>query len=462
MIRRISAAFFVVVVLFFASCKKDADDGPNNPPPDPPDPPSAEDLVKDTVLMIAQDVYLWNTQIPSNFDARSYADPNAEMMAIRQYSNETGFTDPVDRFSFAITQEEWDNTSSGIEQDFGMSIFFFTPTDLRVKYAESASPSGLAGIKRGWQIVKINGNAKIDTTAASIDRIVEAVFYSSNTSFTFKKPDGSTVDITLDAATYQTHPVFADSVYTVNSKNVGYLALNSFLGDTTDIYNRFSTIFSNFQAQNVSEVIIDLRYNGGGYVSMAEKLANYLVPSAGNNQVMLKQTFNSNYSSYNSTTRYNKIGSLNIDKVFFIVSDNTASASELLINALKPFVDEALVGPAYNTYGKPVGYFPIPVGDWYTFPISFKTVNKDGYGNYFDGFTIDHPTGDGLDKDWGDTEENCLRSVLTYIQTGVFGFVDNGSTNISGATVSRNLKNVNKALQPKVFTGAIGKGKFVR
>lgn len=460
--RKFSAALYVVITLFLFSCKKDVDDGSNNPPPEPPDTPSAEDLVKDTVLMIAQDVYLWNTQIPSNFDARSYADPNAEMIAIRQYSHETGFADPVDRFSFAITQEEWDNTSNGVAEDFGMSIFFFTPTDLRVKYTESASPSGLAGIKRGWQIIKINGNSKIDTTEATIKRIVDAVFYSSNTSFTFKKPDGSTVDISLNAATYQTHPVFADSVYTVNSKNVGYLALNSFLGDTTEIYNRFSNIFSNFQAQNVSEVIIDLRYNGGGYVSMAEKLANYLVPTAGNNQVMLKQTFNSNYSSYNSTTRYNKIGSLNIDKVFFIVSDNTASASELLINALKPFVDEALVGPAYNTYGKPVGYFPIPVGDWYTFPISFKTVNKDGYGNYFDGFTIDHPTGDGLDKDWGDIEENCLRSVLTYIQTGVFGFVDNGSTNISGATVSRNLKSVNKALQPKVFTGAIGKGKFVR
>ena len=132
-----------------------------------------------------------------------------------------------------------------------------------------------------------------------------------------------------------------------------------------------------------------------------------------------------------------------------------------MINALKPFVDEALVGPAYTTYGKPVGFFPIPVGDWYTFPISFKTVNKDGNGNYFHGFTIDHPTGDGLDKDWGDVDENCLRSVLTYIKTGVYGWAHDGSVNISGATVNINLKTVNRALQPKAFTGAIGKQKFV-
>jgi carboxyl-terminal processing protease len=463
---KFSAALCVVVVLFFVSCKKNVDDSTTNPPPDDSTSnPSPDDLVKDTVLLIARDVYLWNTQIPATFDARSYADPVAEMEAIRKYSHETGFTNPVDRFSFAIKQTDWDNLSNGVEEDFGMSVFFNTATDLRVKYAESASPSGLAGIQRGWQIIKINGNAQIDTSSATINRIVNAVFYSSSSSFTFKKPDGSTVDISLTAGTYQSHPIFADSVYTVNGKNIGYLALNSFLGDTTQIYNGFSSIFSNFQAQNVSEAIIDLRYNGGGYVNMAEKLADYLVPTAGNNQVMYKQTFNANYSSYNSTTKYNKLGTLNIDKIFFIVSDNTASASELLINALKPFVSETLVGPAYNTYGKPVGFFPIPVSDWYTFPISFKSVNKDGNGNYFNGFTIDHPTADGVDKNWGDVNENCLKSILTYINTGVFGFAQTGSVNISGATVKSNLQSVNNTLQAKTFRdafkGAVSKQKFM-
>jgi hypothetical protein len=465
--KKISAALCVAAVLFFASCKKSVDDNSTtNPPPgDSTNNPSADDLVKDTVLMISQEVYLWNTQIPSNFDARSYASPVEEMEGIRQYSHETGFTDPVDRFSFAIKQADWDNVSTGVQEDFGMSVFFNTPTDLRVKYAEVESPSGQAGIQRGWQIIKINGDSQIDTSAASINRIVDAVFYSSNSSFTFKKPDGSTVNISLTAGTYQTHPIFADSVYTVNGKNVGYLALNSFLGDTTEIYNEFSNIFSKFQAQNVSEAIVDIRYNGGGYVAMAEKLANYLVPTAGNGQVMYKQTFNNNYSDFNTTAKYKKLGTLNIDKLFFIVSDNTASASELLINALKPFVDETLVGPAYNTYGKPVGFFPIPVGDWYTFPISFKTVNKDGYGNYFNGFTIDHPTADGVDKNWGDVNENCLKSILTYINTGEFGFAQPGSVDISGAAAKSSLSSINNRLQTKTFRdafkGAVTKQKFV-
>jgi len=463
--KRISAALCVITVLFLASCKKSIDDGSTTPPPpvDSTANPTPEDLVKDTVLLIARDVYLWNTQIPSDFDARSYADPIAEMDAIRQYSIEPGFANPVDRYSFAIKQTDWDNLSNGIEQDFGMSVFFYTATDLRVKYAEQASPAGLAGIERGWQIIKINGNSQINTSEASVNMIVNAVFYSSNTSFTFKKPDGSTVDISLTAATYQSHPIFADSVYAANGKKVGYLALNSFLGDTTEIYSEFGSIFNNFQSQNVNEVIVDLRYNGGGYVSMAEKLANYLVPTAGNNQVMYKQTFNANYSSYNETTVYHKLGSLNVDKIFFIVSDNTASASELLINSLKPFVSETLVGPSDTTYGKPVGFFPIPAGEWYAFPISFRTVNKDGNGNYFGGFKVDHPTDDGLDKNWGDVDENCLKSILTYIKTGTFGFAHTGSTNISNGTINTTFNTAaNKTLETRTFKGAVGKTKFVR
>ena len=113
-----------------------------------------------------------------------------------------------------------------------------------------------------------------------------------------------------------------------------------------------------------------------------------------------------------------------------------------------------MVGPAYNTYGKPVGFFPIPVGDWYTFPISFKMVNKDGYGNYFNGFTIDHPTADGVDKNWGDVNENCLKSILTYINTGEFGFVQTGSVNISGASAKSSLPSVNSRLQTKTFRDA--------
>ena len=143
-----------------------------------------------------------------------------------------------------------------------------------------------------------------------------------------------------------------DSVYTVNTKKIGYLSYNSFLGDTAKTYAEFQRIFNRFATQNINDVVIDLRYNGGGYVTVQNKLANYLVATSANGSVMMKQQYNDKYPQYNETTNFRKAGSLNLNRVFFIVSNNTASASELLINNLKPYMDVKLIGPS-KTYGKP-------------------------------------------------------------------------------------------------------------
>lgn len=298
-----------------------------------------------------------------------------------------------------------------------MNVFFNAEGDLRVRYVERSSPAGLAGIRRGWRITKINNSTNIATSNANF--IIDAVYNSQSSSFTFQKPDGSSVDITLNGAAYQEHPVFFDSVYTTGTKKLGYLVFNSFLGDTVEIYNEFQRVFAKFAQQNVDEVAIDLRYNGGGYVSVQQKLANYLVNSSANGQLMMKEQFNDKYSQFNETFNFQKLGSVNLNRVFFIVSSNTASASELLINNLKPYMNVMLVGPS-KTYGKPVGFFPIPVGDWYIFPVSFRSTNKNGEGNYFDGIALNSQVADGLDKNWGDVTESAFASVVKYVSTGTF------------------------------------------
>jgi carboxyl-terminal processing protease len=400
-------------VLLVTACKKKDLTGDLTPPP----PVDVVSKLKDSVLLYSRDIYLWYAQIPSTFNAQKYEDPDKIMTAIRAFSTEPGFSQPVDRWSFAYKQKDWDNVSSGISQDFGLNIFFLAEGDLRVRYVEKASPAGLAGIKRGWQLTKINGSTNITTSNAEF--IVKAVYQSASGNFTFKKPDGTSTDINLTAASYQEHPVLLDSVYTVNGKQAGYLAFNSFLGDTTEIYNRFQQVFNRFAQQNVEDVVIDLRYNGGGYVTVQQKLANYLINSAGNGQLMMKEQFNDKYSQFNELTNFNKLGPLNLSRIFFIVSNSTASASELLINNLKPYMNVLLVGPS-DTYGKPVGFFPIPVEDWYIFPVSFRSTNKNGEGNYFKGLGVDSKVGDGLDKDWGDTNELALARALKYIATGAF------------------------------------------
>jgi carboxyl-terminal processing protease len=426
---------------FLFACKKN--DVQDNPGPQP----SAEiaDKLKDTAVLYSRDIYLWYSQIPSTFNGRNYDDPDKIMTAIRAFSTEPGFTQPVDRWSFAVKQQEWDDLSSGAAKDFGINVFFRVEGDLRVRFVERSSPAGLAGIRRGWRITKINNNSNINTSNA--ESIINAVYNSQSTSFTFQKPDGSSVDMTLNAATYQEHPIFVDSVYTAGSKKVGYLVFNSFLGDTTEIYNEFQRVFSKFASQGVNELAVDLRYNGGGYVSVQEKLADYLVNASGNGHVMMKQQYNDKYTEYNETTTYQKKGSLNLNRIFFIVSNSTASASELVINNLKPFMNVVLIGPS-KTYGKPVGFFPIPVGDWYIFPVSFRSTNKNGEGSYFGGLALDNQVADGLDKDWGDAGESALQSVLTFASTGAFRSMDVFRENAE-------IKSGNTKLDESLFKGTV-------
>ena len=182
----------------------------------PPATSSASDQQKDTALAYSKDIYLWYNQIPASFDARSFTELDKLMTGIRQYSTEPGFNQPVDRWSFAIKQAEWDNISSGIAGNFGINVFFMAPGDLRVKSVEKESPAAKAGVHRGWRITKVAGST--DITSANADFLVTNIYNSKNTSISFSKPDNTSADITLTAATYQENPIFLDTVYNVSSK----------------------------------------------------------------------------------------------------------------------------------------------------------------------------------------------------------------------------------------------------
>ena len=119
-------------------------------------------------------------------------------------------------------------------------------------------------------------------------------------------------------------------------------------------------------------------------------------------------------------------------------------------------MDVKLIG-RNNTYGKPVGYFPIPVGDWYIFPVSFKTVNKNGESNYYNGFAPHALIGDGLDKNWGDITETSLASAIKYITTGAFRY--------QADAVYREqpqVTNANAELDKHAFKGTISTRKILK
>ncbi len=415
--------------LLFSSCKKDVKQDVAttvSPAPTPPTPPGGGNVaqVNDVAFQKTQDYYLWNNQLPATLNTSSFSDPIGVMTAIRQYSIEPGFSTPVDKWSFAMKKTEWNQLSGGMSSvssatsaagDFGITVFFRAEGDLRVRLTEPNSPAGILGIRRGWRITKINGSTDIITSNSQY--IIDNIYNAGSANVTFTKPDGTSIDLTLQAAHYTDKPVYLDTIYNSPSGNIGYLVYNSFLGNINQTSGEYARVFNKFSAAGISNLIVDLRYNGGGYVDLQEQLANYLITSQGQGNVMMKQIYNSNHSNENSTVLFNKTGALQLNKIYFIVSRSTASASELLINNLKPYMDVRLIGNS-NTHGKPVGFFPIEDGEWYVFPVSFKTVNKNGEGNYYAGFAPNAVVADGLDKDWGDVTESSLASAIRNINGG--------------------------------------------
>lgn len=401
-------ALFAVAAVGFTACKKDNSSSGGG---------TGKSIVDSSVL-IARDYYLWYNQIPANFSTSGFSDPNDVMEGIRPYSMESGFTSAVDRWSFGVLKTEWDKVSSGIAGDIGIGIFFRNATDLRVTHVEPGSVAGQAGVQRSWRITKINGNTDINTEDATISRIVAAIYGTSPVSISFTKPDGANVDLNLTPGTYTEQPLVLDTVYNNGAQKIGYFVLNSFLGDVNTMKAAFANSFQAFSSAGVTDMIVDLRYNGGGYVALQEELANYLVPAAKSGSVMYRETFNDKLTQYNRTVNFAKKGGVALQKIVFILSQNTASASEALVNIMRAeMTDVKLVGPSHS-HGKPVGFFNIPVGDWYVFPVSIRIVNAKNEGNYFDGFAPDKIVADGLDKPWGDLSEDCLASAYAYLTTG--------------------------------------------
>jgi hypothetical protein len=263
--------------------------------------------------------------------------------------------------------------------------------------------------------------------------------------------------------------VLHKSVIASGGKKVGYIVFNQFFGSPsrTELQNAFSY----FTGEGINELVVDLRYNPGGSTDTQDLLANLIAPASASNKVMYKYVFNSSlqkgnfplfkkktgadnasFSEANNTQNFSITGSLNLSRVFFIVTGSSASASELLINNLKPFMDVKLIGD--TTYGKPVGFFPVNVFDYAIYPISFKTVNSAGNADYYNGFAPDKVAPDGINKNWGDVTEPSLASALKYITTGSFR-VAGGNEELyrKQFSVQQQLAPLNHQLDDNKFSG---------
>lgn len=474
---KVSLAFTCILILFIAACNKDLT---GNTPPAATDSSNVSEtnLLKDSVYLYTKEIYLWHDVLPAYdvFNPRQYTGSD-DLKSATAVMNAVRNLQPLDRFSFVTTKAASDGLQTGANVDYGFfikagSIDKVAPYDSvywYVSYVFDKSTAGAAGVSRGWYIDKIN-NTPIGYTQPSIDLLNEVFFgTTASATFEFVKPDGTTVTADLSKTSFISNSVLYNTVINTNGKKVGYFVFKQFFAAPSR--TELAAVFNTFKSQNIDELIVDLRYNPGGSTATQDALADLIAPASANNQKMYTYIYNQSlqqgnfpllqkktgypsttFAAANNTQTFANTGSLNLSRVFFIVTSGTASASELLINNLKPYMDVKLVGD--TTYGKPVGFFPVDIYTYSIYPISFKTVNSAGNADYYTGFAPDNLTPDGVNKSWGDATEPSLASALKYITTGSFRYIPQNDDSYKTQMIAqKQLQPVNAQLSKNKFSG---------
>ena len=416
-------------------------------PERPARPDTNEDLLKDSVYHYTYGFYLWQADLPDWFGdvrnhTRQYNSADAVLETLKGYARD-GAGNPYDRFSFL---DRWGTVNAEIQEgyagSFGFDVRYNNDTDLYVKKVDIGSPAYQQGIRRGWQIVQLNGTS--DLSLASMERDNFAFLFGAldagQISLVLRKPNGNEVAVDMQRGNYQLQPIMSQKTYNVAHKKVGYFAFDIFVstldnrGNPTYVKDQLDELMASFEAEGAEELIVDLRYNGGGAVATAEYLSDLLAPIAVGDGVMYTNKVNNGLDDFLrnhgvridfSPVHFHKTNNLNLHRIYFLVTEGTASASELLINNLSPHIDVKLIGE-HTTYGKPVGFFNWNILGVDLYAVSFQTFNSAGYGDYFSGMPVDKVVFDDLTRDFGDAQEDMIAEALYYAENGTFS-TDNES-----------------------------------
>lgn len=394
--------------------------------------------------------YLWQPDVALLQDD-AFANQKELNSFLRNYSNPiTLFTDlrvspDVDRFStitadYTVLEGILSGTTINSGMDYGLRYKMGSSTEIFgwVRYVLPNSDAAQKNVNRGDIFYAVNG------TPLTVDNYRSLL--SGNT-FTISladydngniTPNGNT--ITLSQTTLSENPVHISNVIQQGQNRVGYLMYNGFYPNYEAFLNQ---TFNQFKSDNITHLVLDLRYNSGGSIATATKLAS-MITGQFTGQVFAQEQWNPKVQAYyddvnpQNLTNYftsqlsenTPINSLNLSKIYVLTSASTASASELVINGLKPFIDVIQIGD--KTVGKNVG--SITLYDSPSFgrkdrsskhtyamqPIVLKVVNADGFGDYFSGLQPDFLIQENIGNlgILGNSSENLLSAALQLIESG--------------------------------------------
>lgn len=362
-----------------------------------------------------------------------------------------------DRYFTYITSIEEENAyyNSGSTAGFGIRLGYGTDSVFVIEAFEDA-PALAVGMDRGVEILAV-GNT--ESTLRNVSDIVAAEGWAGfsdalgssdvgvTRSFRLRDTDGTTRVVTISKEDYALDPVsdrYGAKVINDNGTNVGYVNLRTFI-DTADPDLRAA--FADFRAQGIDKVIVDLRYNGGGLVRIAELMGD-LMGRDKVGQVFSRTTLRDSKSEYNERYLFaSQPQSITPMKIAFIGRGGTASASELIINSMIPYLgnDMALVGT--NTYGKPVGQYGFDNEDCddRMRVVTFRTENADGNADYFTGLASSVPVTCRADDDiftqLGDPDEASIAGALDFL-------AGRSCTAISGGQTTQSVSGQRRLLMP--------------
>ncbi|MDR0385633.1 MAG: hypothetical protein LBH60_06110 [Prevotellaceae bacterium] len=413
--------------------------------------PNLNKDINEWILENMQIYYLWEKHIPSKTDQKlSPADYFQSLLYLRE-----------DRFSWIQENYlELLNSLSGVNTEAGYdyNLLQVSSNDVigYITYIKPNTPAEAAGLKRGDYFHKIDGK---QITVDNYSSLTKQISQHHTLGLSVMSGDAITGvrNVELDVIeSYPENPILLDTVYSISDRKIGYFVYNFFArdrGDGSIAYEKeMNEVFRKFKSEQIDELIVDLRYNSGGAVITTEALAK-MISGQSINQVFYKQEYNDIIDAYftssdgddynkmyfiNALKRYSASGyeiesipinSLSMSSVYFIVSGRSASASELLINGLKPYMNVVLIGG--TTYGKNVGSTTIyeqnpnkqKDNKWGLQPIVMKMSNAEGFSDYGKGFAPDiaiHEYADSI-RPLGDTEELLLQTTLNRI----FGIEEN-------------------------------------
>lgn len=380
---------------------------------------------QDWALSVLQEWYLFPELLNTSVNKANYSTVDDYIDALVAPARAEG----KDRYFTYLTQiqEENELINSGSNAGFGFRLSYDT-TNNRVLVAEvfESAPAYPAGFDRGTELLSINGQTVANLMASGGPQAVVNALGPNDPGitrqFNIRLASGVEQTVSVTKADYALDPIsdrYGVKILNDGTQQVGYINLRTFI--IQDAGPQLRTAFQQFKNAGVNKVILDLRYNGGGLVSIAELLGD-LMAEGKEGQIFSQTRLRPSKASENSTERFqDQAQQIGVTKLAVIGRDGTASASELVTNSFIPYLADNIALIGANTYGKPVGQYAFDRSacDDRLRGVTFKTVNAAGQGEYFNGLApVMNRTclaADDFAYQMGDPNEASTRVALDYL-----------------------------------------------